>query len=125
MLGADFRFLERHNVGSELAPDDALAMGGTPCPEIKTEFLFKIILEAPPPLDLDETSYAEGASLAWRAEPPIGRKGDQPIDSGRAWLQLRPDDVLQLDVRHYARNRRNKHIYMSCRGYYVSPIRAM
>ena len=69
-------------------------------PEIKTELLFKIVLEVPSILDLGETPYGRRR---------IARVGDgtfegpkmkgRVLDGGGDWLLLRRDGVLQLDVR--------------------------
>jgi hypothetical protein len=97
-------------------------MGGSAMPEIKTEFLFKIVLEVPSILDLGETPYGRrriarvgGGSF----EGP--RLKGEVIAGGGDWLLLRRDGVLQLDVRLTMQTHDQQLIYMMYRGYRHGP----
>jgi hypothetical protein len=91
-------------------------------PEIKTELLFKIALEVPPPLDLGETPYGRR-----RIARVVGGSFEGPkmrgrvLDGGGDWLLLRRDGVLQLDVRIALETDDKQHIYMTYRGYRHGP----
>ena len=91
-------------------------------PEIKTELLFKVALEVPPPLDLGETPYGRR-----RIARVVGGTFEGPkmkgrvLDGGGDWLLLRRDGVLQLDVRIPLETDDKQHIYMTYRGYRHGP----
>jgi len=91
-------------------------------PEIKTELLFKIEFEVPPPLDLGETPYGRRriAHVAGGSFEGPKMKG-RVLDGGGDWLLLRSDGVLQLDVRVTLETDDKQHIYMSYRGYRHGP----
>jgi hypothetical protein len=91
-------------------------------PEIKTELLFKIEFEVPPPLDLGETPYGRRriARVAGGSFEGPKMKG-RVLDGGGDWLLLRRDGVLQLDVRVTLETDDKQHIYMSYRGYRHGP----
>lgn len=91
-------------------------------PDIKTEFLFKIVLEVPSILDLGETPYGRrriarvgGGSF----EGP--RLKGEVVAGGGDWLLLRRDGVLQLDVRLTMQTHDQQLIYMMYRGYRHGP----
>ncbi len=91
-------------------------------PEIKTELLFKVALEVPPPLDLGETPFGRR-----RIARVVGGTFEGPkikgrvLDGGGDWLLLRRDGVLQLDVRIALETDDKQHIYMTYRGYRHGP----
>src|SRR5262249_56824664 len=74
--------------------------GGNAMPEIKTELLFKIVLEVPSILDLGETPYGHRriARVGGGTFEGPKTKG-RVLDGGGDWLLLRRDGGLQLDVR--------------------------
>jgi hypothetical protein len=90
--------------------------------EVKTEFLFKIQFEVPPPLDLGETPYGRRriARVTGGTFEGLKLKGSV-LDGGGDWLLLRRDGVLQLDVRVALETDDKQHIYMSYRGYRHGP----
>ena len=85
--------------------------------EIKTEFLFTITLEVPPPLDLGETPYGSRriASISGGSFEGPRLKG-KVLAGGGEWLLLRRDAVLQLDVRLTLETDDVQHIYMTYKG---------
>jgi Protein of unknown function (DUF3237) len=91
-------------------------------PEIKTELLFKIVLEVPSILDLGETPYGRRriARVGGGTFEGPKMKG-RVLDGGGDWLLLRRDGVLQLDVRQTLETDDKQHIYMTYRGYRHGP----
>jgi hypothetical protein len=91
-------------------------------PEIKTEPLFDITLEVPPPLDLGETPFGRRriARVVGGAFEGPKMKG-RVLDGGGDWLLLRRDGVLQLDVRIALETDDKQHVYMTYRGYRHGP----
>jgi uncharacterized protein DUF3237 len=91
-------------------------------PEIKTELLFKIVLEVPSILDLGETPYGRRriARVGGGTFEGPKMKG-RVLDGGGDWLLLRRDGVLQLDVRQTLETVDKQHIYMTYRGYRHGP----
>lgn len=91
-------------------------------PEIKTEFLFKIVLEVPPPLDLGETPYGRRRIARVMGGTFEGPKlKGEVLPGGGDWLLLRRDGVLQLDVRLTLETHDKQHIYMTYKGYRHGP----
>jgi len=90
--------------------------------EIKTELLFKIVLEVPSILDLGETPYGRRriARVGGGTFEGPNMKG-RVLDGGGDWLLLRRDGVLQLDVRQTLETDDKQHIYMTYRGYRHGP----
>jgi len=90
--------------------------------EIKTELLFKIVLEVPSILDLGETPYGRRriARVGGGTFEGPKMKG-RVLDGGGDWLLLRRDGVLQLDVRQTLETDDKQHIYMTYRGYRHGP----
>src|ERR1043166_8566167 len=88
--------------------------GGNAMPEIKTELLFKIVLEVPSILDLGETPYGRRriARVGGGTFEGPKMKG-RVLDGGGDWLLLRRDGVLQLDVRQTLETDDKQHIYMT------------
>src|SRR5205085_5859231 len=97
-------------------------MGGSAMPDIKTEFLFKIVLEVPSILDLGETPYGRRriARIAGGSFEGPKLKGEV-LPGGGDWLLLRRDGVLQLDVRLTMQTHDRELIYMTYRGYRHGP----
>ena len=91
-------------------------------PEIKTELLFKIVLEVPSILDLGETPYGRRriARVGGGTFEGPKMKG-RVLDGGGDWLLLRRDGVLQLDVRITLETDDKQLIYMTYRGYRHGP----
>ena len=91
-------------------------------PEIKTELLFKIVLEVPSILDLGETPFGRRriARVGGGTFEGPKMKG-RVLDGGGDWLLLRRDGVLQLDVRQTLETDDKQHIYMTYRGYRHGP----
>lgn len=91
-------------------------------PEIKTELLFKIVLDVPTIRDLGKTPYGlrriaqiaggtfEGPKLSGKVVP-----------GGGDWLLLRQDNVLQLDVRVTLQTNDEQLIYMTYKGFRHGP----
>jgi len=91
-------------------------------PEIKTELLFKIVLDVPPILDLGETPYGHRRIARVAGGTVEGPKiNGRVLDGGGDWLLLRRDGVLQLDVRLTIETDDKQHIYMTYRGYRHGP----
>jgi hypothetical protein len=91
-------------------------------PEIKTELLFKIVLEVPTILDLGETPYGRRRIARVGGGTVEGAKiKGKVLDGGGDWLLLRRDGVLQLDVRLTIETDDKQHIYMTYRGYRHGP----
>ncbi|HXW23440.1 MAG TPA: DUF3237 domain-containing protein [Xanthobacteraceae bacterium] len=91
-------------------------------PEIKTELLFKIVLDVPPILDLGETPYGHRRIARVAGGIVEGPKiNGRVLDGGGDWLLLRRDGVLQLDVRLTIETDDKQHIYMTYRGYRHGP----
>jgi hypothetical protein len=91
-------------------------------PEIKTELLFKIVLEVPSILDLGETPYGRRRIARVGGGTFAGPKmKGRVLDGGGDWLLLRRDGVLQLDVRQTLETDDKQHIYMTYRGYRHGP----
>ena len=90
--------------------------------EIKTELLFKIVLEVPSILDLGETPYGRRriARVGGGTFEGPKMKG-RVLDGGGDWLLLRRDGVLQLDVRLTLETDDKQHVYMTYRGYRHGP----
>lgn len=91
-------------------------------PEIKTEFLFKIVLEVPSIVDLGDTPYGRRriARIASGTFEGPRLKGEV-MPGGGDWLLLRRDGVLQLDVRLTMQTHDQQLIYMTYRGYRHGP----
>ena len=86
-------------------------------PEIKTELLFKIVLEVPSILDLGETPYGRRRIARVGGGTFEGPKmNGRVLDGGGDWLLLRRDGVLQLDVRVTLETDDKQHVYMTYRG---------
>lgn len=91
-------------------------------PDIKTELLFKIVLDVPTIRDLGKTPFGmrriaqiaggtfEGPKLAGKVLP-----------GGGDWLLLRADNVLQLDVRLTMQTNDEQLIYMTYKGFRHGP----
>lgn len=90
--------------------------------EIRTELLFKIEYHMLPRLDLGYTPLGlrrvARVSTGTFAGPKI--KG-RVLDGGGDWLLIRPDGVMQLDVRVTLETDDKQLIYMSYRGYRHGP----
>ena len=90
--------------------------------EVKTELLFHVGFEVPPPLDLGETPYGRRRIARVTGGTFEGPKlKGRVLDGGGDWLLLRRDGVLQLDVRVALETDDKQHIYMSYRGYRHGP----
>lgn len=91
-------------------------------PEIRTEPLFTLDLEVPPPLVLGDTPF--GRRLVARV---VGGKFAGPklsgtvLPGGGDWLLLRRDNVLQLDVRLVLETADKALIYMTYKGFRHGP----
>jgi hypothetical protein len=86
-------------------------------PEIKTELLFKITLEVPPPLVLGETPFGGRRIARVMAGSFEGPKiKGIVLPGGGDWLLLRHDGALQLDVRLALETDDKQHIYMTYKG---------
>src|SRR5271154_96769 len=89
--------------------------------EIKTEFLFTIVLEVPPVRDLGSTPYG-----VRRIAQVVGGSFEGPKVTGKVlgggdWLLLRNDNVLQLDVRLALETQGPHPIYMTYKGFRHGP----
>jgi len=90
--------------------------------EIRTELLFKIALDVPPPLDLGETPFGRRRIARVTGGTFEGPKlRGRVLDGGGDWLLLRSDGVLQLDVRITLETDDKHLIYMCYRGYRHGP----
>jgi Protein of unknown function (DUF3237) len=90
--------------------------------EIKTEFLFKIVLDVPPVLDLGVTPYGTRriARIAGGTFEGPKLKGTV-LPGGGDWLLFRHDQVLQLDVRLVMETDDKQMIYMTYKGFRHGP----
>src|SRR5215813_1736135 len=90
--------------------------------EIRTELLFKIAIDVPPPLDLGETPFGRRRIARVTGGTFEGPKlKGRVLDGGGDWLLLRRDGVLQLDVRITLETDDKQLIYMTYRGYRHGP----
>jgi len=91
-------------------------------PDIKTEFLFKIVLDVPPVLDLGATPYGHRriARIAGGTFEGPKLKGTV-LPGGGDWLLFRHDQVLQLDVRLVMETDDKQMIYMTYKGFRHGP----
>lgn len=90
--------------------------------EIRTELLFKIEFQMHPRLDLGETPLglrriARVAAGTFEGPKMKGRV----LDGGGDWLLIRPDGVMQIDVRVTLETDDKQLIFMSYRGYRHGP----
>lgn len=91
-------------------------------PEIKTEFLFKIVLDVPPILDLGVTPYGTRRIAQIKGGTFEGPKLNGTVLAGGGdWLLLRYDNVLQLDVRLTMQTDDRHLIYMTYKGFRHGP----
>jgi hypothetical protein len=89
---------------------------------IKTEFLFKMVLQVPSIANLGETPYG-GRRIAQVASGKFeGTKvNGEVLPGGGDWLLLRHDQTLQLDVRLILQTDDKQLIYMTYKGFRHGP----
>ena len=85
--------------------------------EIQTEFLFRISFEVPRIVNLGQTPYgirriAEVSGGAFEGPKLRGTV----LPAGGDWIIIRPDKVMQLDVRVTLKTEDGELIYMTYRG---------
>ncbi|HYM30543.1 MAG TPA: DUF3237 domain-containing protein [Candidatus Cybelea sp.] len=91
-------------------------------PDIKTEFLLKLTLEVPPPMNLGETPYGRRIIARVMGGTFEGPKlKGHALPGGGDWILLRRDGVLQLDVRLTLETDDKHHIYMTYKGFRHGP----
>jgi hypothetical protein len=91
-------------------------------PDIRTELLFKIVLDVPTIRDLGKTPYgmrriAQIAGGTFEGPKLAGKV----LAGGGDWLLLRADGVLQLDVRVTLQTHDEQLIYMTYKGFRHGP----
>lgn len=91
-------------------------------PDIRTELLFKIVLDVPTIRDLGKTPYgmrriAQIAGGTFEGPKLAGKV----LAGGGDWLLLRADGVLQLDVRVTLQTNDEQLIYMTYKGFRHGP----
>jgi hypothetical protein len=92
-----------------------------PMPEIKTEFLFTIVLDVEV-FNLGDTPYGGRRVGQFRTGSFEGPKlKGTVLPGGAAWILLRCDDVLEIDVRLTLETDDKQHIYMTWKGFRHGP----